>query len=82
MIDILQNVQQRTFKIRLKATTFKADVSIPNHVMLNHLQDINNKIFVRFKQFPIIINVATTCHKLKGTGVDKLLAHTSNYDKN
>jgi PIF1-like helicase len=82
MIHIMQNVQQRTFKIKPKATTFKAEISIPNSVILNHLQEIKDKIIVRFTQFPIIINVATTGHKLQGTGVDKLFVHTWRYDKN
>ena len=43
LIHIMQNVQERTFKIKPKATTFKADISIPNSVMLNQLQEIKTK---------------------------------------
>jgi hypothetical protein len=33
-------------------------------------------------QLPIIVNVATTGHKLQGTGVDKLFVHAWHYKQN
>ena len=82
LTHIMQNVQQRTFKLKPKATTFKANISIPNNDILNHLQEIKDQIYVRFTQLPIIINIATTGHKLQGTGVDNLFVHTWRYEKN
>lgn len=37
---------------------------------------------MRANQIPIIVNNATTGHKLQGTGVDKLFVHGWNYRRN
>ena len=82
LIHKMQNVQKRTFKIKPMTTTFNANIPFPNNAMLNQTRESKEKIFVRFTQFPMIVNIATTGHKLQGTGVDKLFVHNWQYEKN
>ena len=59
---------------------FKAKILKPNSLQTKG----NERDTIRMKavQLPMIINNATTGHKLQGSGVDNIFVHTWNYSTN
>ena len=82
LIHINQNVQQWVFTIKCKANTFVARVPIPKNILLNPIRMKQQKFSCRITQFPIVVNIATTGHKLQGTGVNKLFVQDWQYKRN
>jgi PIF1-like helicase len=77
-----QKVENQMFQVKSKIVTFKASLAkqTANLSFETFLKD--NKLLMKAKQFPIIVNNATTGHKLQGVGVDKLFVHAWHYKRN
>ena len=82
LIHINQNVQERIFTIECKANTIIAKIPIPKNILLNPIKMKQEKFSCQITQFPIIVNIATTGHKLQGTGVNKLFVQNWQYKRN
>jgi hypothetical protein len=73
------NITQQLFKIKPKQVTFKTRLPVPQQFQFGKNMP---SVTMQAHQIRIIVNYATTGHKLQGTGVDKLFVHSWNYDKN
>jgi hypothetical protein len=74
------NIIQSIFTIKPKMNNFKVKISLPQH--LENMHNIAQTYTMRAMQIPIIINNATTGHKLQGSRVEKLFVHSWHYRKN
>jgi hypothetical protein len=77
-----QNVQTQNFSLQPKHINFYATIPLPTNILTNNNKLRPKSIQMTATQFPIIINNATTGHKLQGIGVDKLFVHAWCYTKN
>ena len=66
-------IQPRTFSIEPKDYTFRANMLKPR--ALRTKEAPKETLRMKAKQLPILINNATTGHKLQGSGVDSLFVH-------
>jgi hypothetical protein len=69
-----------TFSLRPKEYTFKAKILKPH--MLQVERDDREVLQMKASQLPILINNATTGHRLQGSGVDSLFIHNWSYVQN
>lgn len=77
-----QHVQLQNFSVKPKQSTFNALIPLPVNILTINSNLRPKPIPMTATQFPIIINNATTGHKLQGIGVEKLFVHHWNYRKN
>ena len=73
-------VRPEVFSIEPKKYTFKAKVLKPRVLQVKN-QD-REVLCMKGIQLPILVNNATTGHKLQGSGVDKLFVHNWSYVTN
>ena len=73
-------VTPQVFTLEPKQHTFKAKILKPDALQTkgHEREDIRMKAV----QLPVIINNATTGHKLQGSGVDNIFVHTWSYTTN
>jgi hypothetical protein len=74
-------VSPQIFTIRPKSHTFKAKLPKPK-ILRKNVNDTIEVIQMKAIQIPILINNATTGHKLQGSGVDSLFVHNWSYVTN
>jgi hypothetical protein len=75
-----ERIQPNLFRVRPKQHSF--DANIPKPQSLQFPGDETEKIKMKANQVPIIVNNATTGHKLQGMGVDQLFVHNWSYVTN
>ena len=68
------HVQPTTFCVEPKTYTFKAKLLKPK--ALQTKESPRETVQMKAKQLPLLINNATTGHKLQGSGVDNLFVHS------
>jgi hypothetical protein len=73
-------IRPATFSVRPKNYTFKAKILKPH--VLRVKGDERDTLQMKATQLPILINNATTGHKLQGSGVDSLFIHNWSYVQN
>ena len=75
-----KRVKPQVFTLEPKQYSFKAKIVKPDALQTkgNEREDIQMKAV----QLPVIINNATTGHKLQGNGVDNIFVHTWSYTTN
>jgi hypothetical protein len=73
-------VQPQTFSLQPRKYTFEASILKPRRLQFKN----NDRETVKMKgtQLPVVINNASTGHKLQGTGVDNLFVHDWHYQTN
>ena len=73
-------IQPPTFSLQPKRQTFKAKILKPRPLQVKG----NERELLQMKatQLPVLINNATTGHKLQGSGVDSLFVHNWSYVTN
>ena len=77
------NQTTQTFKVQPKQRTFRVAIPVPLEFATLYNNQKKNEVFtMRANQIPIIVNNATTGHKLQGTGVDNLFVHAWSYKRN
>jgi hypothetical protein len=69
-----------TFSLRPKQHTFKANILKPQSLQVRGKE--RELIRMKATQLPVIVNNATTGHKLQGSGVDTLFVHNWSYVTN
>jgi len=74
-------VQPAVFHIKPKTHSFKARIPKPI-ILRTHPKHTTELIEMRATQLPILINNATTGHKLQGSGVNLLFVHNWSYVTN
>jgi PIF1-like helicase len=72
-------IQESLFKIYPKQHTFKT--KLPQH-FYSDTEDNLQTVKMKAIQLPILLNSATTGHKLQGAGVDTLFVHNWSYSPN
>ena len=72
-----RRVQPSHFSIQ--SIEYKRTVKILKPKQIQTKNHEREKVNMKFTQFPIILNNATTGHKLQGTGVQKLFVHEWKY---
>lgn len=75
-----KRVEPQVFTLEPKQYTFKAKILKPD--ALQTKGDEREDIRMKAMQLPVIINNATTGHKLQGSGVDNIFVHTWSYATN
>ena len=75
-----RRINPTNFKIVPKLQTFKA--KIPMSMELQSKPNDKEVVDMKGMQVPILINNATTGHKLQGSGVDNLFIHSWSYVPN
>jgi hypothetical protein len=73
-------IHPSTFKVYPKKKTFKAKVLKPR--LLQVKGNDRETIKMKATQLPVVVNNATTGHKLQGSGVDCLFVHNWSYVTN
>jgi hypothetical protein len=73
-------IQPTSFHIQPKRHSFKANMLKPE--VLRIANDKYDTLQMRGIQLPVVVNNATTGHKLQGSGVDTLFVHNWNYTTN
>ena len=75
-----ERISPPTFSIKPKLHSFKAKILKPRTLQVKG----NERELLKMKaiQLPVLINNATTGHKLQGSGVDKLFVHNWSYVTN
>lgn len=73
-------VQPQLFSVEPKNYTFQAEVPKPK--LLQTKGKEREELHMKAVQLPILINNATTGHKLQGSGVDNLFVHNWKYVTN
>ena len=61
------------FSVKPDNYTFSAPLPVPSYLEVAHNKCQN--VEMKATQIPIVVNNATTGHKLQGSGVDNLLVH-------
>jgi hypothetical protein len=74
-------ISPQIFKVISKCHTFKARIPKPK-ILQTTQTDTTDWIEMRATQIPILVNNATTGHKLQGSGVDSLFVHNWSYVTN
>jgi hypothetical protein len=81
---VLQHTNDRirpaTFSLKPKQQTFTAKILKPR--LLQIRGDEREKLAMKATQVPVVINNATTGHRLQGSGVDTLFVHNWSYVQN
>ena len=75
-----ERIQPPTFVVRPKQHSFEANVLLPKSLQVK--ENDREKLKMKATQVPVIVNNATTGHKLQGTGVDCLFVHKWSYVTN
>ena len=75
-----KNVDSPYFRLKPKDFTFNADIMLPEALRMEG----NEREIVRMqaRQVPILVNNATTGHKLQGATIDNIFVHAWRYEKN
>ena len=73
-------INPQSFTLKPTNYTFKANILKP--MVLQSKGEERETIVMKATQLPLIINNATTGHKLQGTGVDDLFVHSWRYVTN
>jgi hypothetical protein len=73
-------IRPSTFSLRPKEYTFKAKILKPH--VLQVKGDEREVLQMKATQLPMLINNATTGHRLQGSGVDSLFVHNWSYVQN
>jgi hypothetical protein len=73
-------IHPATFSLKPKGYTFKAKVLKPRSIQVK--DDDRETLCMKATQVPVLVNNATTGHKLQGSGVDKLFVHNWSYVTN
>ena len=73
-------IQPSIFTLTPKEFTFKASMIKPKHMQTKTNE--REEIQMKATQLPVIVNNATTGHKLQGSGVDILLVHNWSFVQN
>jgi len=68
------------FKVKCRDFTFEAILPIPSTLALS-LDDAET-VRMKASQFPLLLNNATTGHKLQGATIDRIFVHCWKYKKN
>ena len=76
-----ERMQPQLFRIKPSKHTFKVMVPKPK-ALQQHSSKHREKIAMKATQIPMLVNNATTGHKLQGTGVEQLFIHTWNNTRN
>jgi PIF1-like helicase len=66
-------------RFSLKSIEYRRTVKILKPKQLQHKNNERETVNMKFTQFPLLLNNATTGHKLQGTGVDQLFVHEWKY---
>jgi hypothetical protein len=74
------HIRPATFSLKCKQHTFKA--KIPKPCILQVKGDGQELLQMKRSQLPLLINNATTGHKLQGSGVDSLFVRNWSYVQN
>ena len=69
-----QKISPATFTVKPTSYSFKAKLPVPEFLAMD--SDEKQKVAMRATQLPVLINNATTCHKLQGCGVHNLFVHS------
>jgi hypothetical protein len=77
-----ERVRPQTFILQPKEHTFKAVIPKSNILQNFDPNNITKTIEMRAIQIPLVVNNATTGHKLQGCGVDSLFVHNWSYVTN
>jgi len=81
---VLEHVNDRihpaTFSLKPKRYTFRAKVLKPRSMQVK--DNDRESLQMKATQLPMLVNNATTGHKLQGSGVDKLFVHNWSYVTN
>jgi hypothetical protein len=73
-------IQPRTFSLKPKKYSLKAKILKPRALQVG---GSNHEVLqMKATQLPVLINNATTGHKLQGSGVDSLFVHNWSYVTN
>jgi hypothetical protein len=75
-----ERIQPSIFKVRPKQHTFTAKILVPHDLQIE--KDERENMKMKANQLPVIINNASTGHKLQGSGVDELFVHNWSYVTN
>jgi PIF1-like helicase len=75
-----ERVQPQTFSLQPRKYTFEASILKPRKLQFRNNE--RETVKMRGTQLPVIINNASTGHKLQGTGVDNLFVHNWQYQTN
>jgi len=75
-----ERIEPPTFNVRPKQHTFKAKILKPQALQVKG--DDREVLQMKATQIPVVVNNATTGHKLQGTGVDSLFVHNWSYVTN
>ena len=75
-----KRVQPQIFTIEPKQYTFRVRILKPASLRVKG--DEREELRMKAKQLPVIINNATTGHKLQGSGVKSVFVHTWSYTTN
>jgi len=73
-------IHPQVFSIKPKKYSFKAKVLKPRALQVNGKE--RETLQMKAIQVPVVINNATTGHKLQGTGIDELFVHSWSYVTN
>jgi hypothetical protein len=73
-------IQPATFSLQPKRQTFKAQILKPRTLRVGGSE--RETLQMKATQLPLLINNATTGHKLQGTGVDAIFVHNWSYVTN
>jgi hypothetical protein len=73
-------IQPQKFSLEPKEHKFRAQIPLPQEQ--RHKRQTREAVTMRAFQVPMLINNATTGHKLQGSGVDNILIHNWSYVQN
>jgi hypothetical protein len=74
------SVQLQEFSLQPKKCTFKG--KLPKPITFQEKEGDCESIKMKATQLPVLVNNATTGHKLQGSGIDKLFLHNWSYVTN
>lgn len=74
------DIEPATFRLKPKENTFKANLLMPE--LYRTKEGEREKLKMKAVQVPLIVNHATTGHKLQGATVDRLFVHCWKYAAN
>jgi len=75
-----ERIQPSTFSLKPVSSTFKAKIPKPRALRVKG--DETEQLKMKATQLPMVVNNATTGHKLQGSGVDCLFVHNWSYVAN
>ena len=74
------DIQPARFRVKPKINTFNAKVLLPEISRIS--EDQRESLRMQALQVPLLINNATTGHKLQGATVNRIFVHSWRYEKN